>query len=158
MACTSTRVTQVIQRRDGGRRSVGMVLSVSTTDRVGVISSTTRLPSGSRAGLPASLPPASGRRCPLGSNIFSKGGELSVHMSRGHRAISTGVSRPKVSSRRRGVNTARGVLWASTVSSGTRTRISPTCSSREGTSNRKKPRKWWFSKWHSFPHHQPKKL
>ena len=141
-----------------GSHSEEMVPSVSTTDRVGAISSTARLHRGSSAGLATRLPPAIGRRCPLGGNIFSKGTTFRVHMSRRHRVTSTGVFPLNVSSRCRGVNTAGAVPWASTVSSDTRTRISPTCSSREGTSIRTKPKKWWFSKWHSFPHHQPKKV
>ena len=132
MDCSNTLViTSLIMR---GNHSAEMVPSVSTTDRVGAISYTASLLRGSRAGLAARLPPASGRRCPLRGIMFSKGSEFRVHMSRGHRVKSTGVFPLKVSSRCHGVNTAGAVPWVSTVSSDTRTRISPTCTSREGIS------------------------
>ena len=119
-----------------------MVDSVTTIVTTDAISSTTRLHSGSRAGLLASLLPASGRRCLIGGIMFNKGREFTIHMSHRHRAISTGVSRPKVSGPRRGVVTAGGVPWASTVSSDTRTRISPTCLHREDSRTSRKNRKW----------------
>ena len=144
MDCLNTPVITSLTR--SGSHSAEMVPSVSTTNREGAISSTARLLRGSRAGLAARLPPASGRKCPLRGIMFSKGRELRVHMSRGHRLTSTGVCRLKVSSRCRGVSTEGAVPWASTVSSDTRTRISPICTSREGTSCRKNTAKWWFSK------------
>ena len=122
---TNTQVIKASPTRSGGRPYVEMVPSVTSIATTGAISSTTRLHSGNRAGLLASLPPASGRRCLHGGIMFSKCREFIVHMSHRHRATSTGVFRPKVSRRLPGVSMARGVPWASTVSSDTRTWISP---------------------------------
>ena len=65
--------------------------------------------------------------------MFNKGREFMFHMSHRHMVTSTGMSPPKVSSQCSGVFTVGGVPWASTVSSGKRIWISPTCLHREGS-------------------------